>query len=265
MKHSALFKKILFPALVVLFWILVWEGISLRVDQELLVPSPVQVFSRIFILIGTASFWQITATTVARISIGFLSGSAAGVLFAVLTSISPVVLAFFKPILSIVKATPVASFIILALVWIKGGQIPAFISFLMVFPIVWGNVVKGIDQTDKKLLEMAKVYHIKKIDIFKKIYLNSVLPFFVPAAMTSMGLAWKAGIAAEVLSVPQFAIGTAIYNAKIYLETIDLFAWSIVVIIISVILEKIVVTLLQKMLPADSVMRMDGKRVRNAD
>lgn len=259
-KHPALLKKTLFRVFVLLIWILVWAGISLWVDQELLVPSPVQVFSRIFVLVRTASFWQITAVTVARISIGFVSGSVAGVLFAVLTSVSPVVHAFFKPILSIVKATPVASFIILALVWIKGGQIPAFISFLMVFPIVWGNVVKGIDQTDRKLLEMAKVYHLRKIDILKKIYVNSVLPFFVPAAMTSMGLAWKAGIAAEVLSVPQFAIGTAIYNAKIYLETIDLFAWSIIVIVISVLLEKIVVTLLHRMLPANPAMQREGGR-----
>ncbi len=249
-KKPARYKKAILRVLVVVIWILIWEGISLQVSQELLVPSPVQVFMKIFQLMQTASFWQITALTVSRITIGFLLGSVAGVLFAILTSISPVANAFFKPILGIVKATPVASFIILALVWIKGGQIPAFISSLMVFPIIWGNVVKGITQTDPKLLEMARMYHIKKLVIVKKIYISSVLPFFLPAAMTSMGLAWKAGIAAEVLSTPQLAIGTAIYDAKLYLETVDLFAWSIVIIVISVLLEKIMLSILGRLMPA---------------
>lgn len=243
-------KKGLIGVLVILAWILVWEGISLGVSQELLVPSPISVFARMFQLLQTALFWQITAITVSRILIGFLSGVVLGVLFAVLTSISPVAYAFFKPVLSMVKATPVASFIILALVWIQSGRIPEFISFLMVFPIIWGNVFKGIDQTDRNLLEMAKMYHVRKSGIIKKIHINSVLPFFIPAAMTSMGLAWKAGIAAEVLAIPKFSIGKEIYDAKIYLETIDLFAWSIVVIIISVILEKIMALFLKKLMPA---------------
>ncbi len=259
-KQMDVVRKTLLRILVLAIWILIWAAISYGVGQELLVPSPLKVFVRIIQLIQTGPFWQATAVTVARITIGFAAGAAAGVLFAVLTSISPVVHAFFKPILSIIKATPVVSFIILALVWIKGGQIPSFISFLMVFPIVWGNVMKGISQTDRQLLEMAKVYRFSKAGILKKIYVNSVLPYLIPAVMTSMGLAWKAGIAAEVLSLPQFSIGTAIYNAKIYLETIDLFAWSIVVIMISVLLEKIVVTLLHKMLPGDPVMKVQGRR-----
>lgn len=249
-KKPAGFKKVLISALVILAWILVWEGISLGVGQELLVPSPLRVFGRMFQLLQTLVFWQIAAVTVSRILAGFVSGVVLGVLFAVLTTVSPVAHAFFKPLLGMVKATPVASFIILALVWIQSGRIPAFISFLMVFPIIWGNVFKGIDQTDRNLLEMAKLYHVKKSGIIKKIYVNSVLPFFIPAAMTSMGLAWKAGIAAEVLAIPQFSIGKEIYDAKIYLETVDLFAWSIVIIVISVILEKIMAFLLKKQMPA---------------
>lgn len=243
-KQPILSKKTLVRVFVVIVWIILWEGISLWVDQELLVPSPILVFTRIFQLVQTAMFWQITATTVVRITIGFLLGTFAGVLFAVLTTLSPAVHAFFSPILDIIKATPVASFIILALVWIKGWQIPSFITFLMVFPLIWGNVVKGITQTDPKLLEMAKVYHVKRAGIVRKIYVNSVLPYFIPAVMTSMGFAWKAGIAAEVLAVPRFAIGTEIADARLYLEHVDLFAWSIVIIVISVLLEKLVIWML---------------------
>lgn len=245
-------KRLLTNISVILIWILIWEGISLLINEELLVAPPAKVLFKIISLTGTITFWQITATSVYRITIGFLTGIITGTLFAILTCASPIIYAFFKPILSIVKATPVVSFIILALVWIQGGKIPAFISFLMVFPIIWGNVSKGITQTDKNLLDMAKVYHLTKPQIFKKIYLNSVLPYFAAAATTSMGLAWKAGIAAEVLATPQFAVGTSIYDAKIYLETVDLFAWSIIVIIMSVILEKLVTVLLNIMIPAES-------------
>ncbi len=236
-------------ALVGLIWILLWEGVSLLVHQELLVPSPLKVFARLLAMFPTAFFWQTAAVTVSRILAGFAAGVALGVGIAVLTSVSPVARAFFRPLQGVVKATPVASFIILALLWIQSGQIPGFISFLMVLPIVWANVFKGIAETDPNLLEMAKLYRVRKIDIVRKIYVNSVLPYFVPAAMTSMGLAWKAGIAAEVLSVPKFSIGREIYNAKLYLETIDLFAWSLAVIVISVILEKIIAVLLKKLLP----------------
>ncbi|MHB1484346.1 MAG: ABC transporter permease [Saccharofermentanales bacterium] len=237
-------KKLLINTCVIFVWILIWKGVSLLVNEELLIAPPEKVLYKIISLAGTADFWLITANSVYRITVGFLTGAAAGTLFAIITCSSPVIYAFFKPILSIIKATPVVSFIILALVWLQGGKIPAFISFLMVFPIIWGNVSKGITQTDRNLLDMAKVYHLPKTLIFKKIYINSVLPYFTAAATTSMGLAWKAGIAAEVIATPRFAIGTSIYDSKIYLETVDLFAWSIIVIVMSVILEKIVMILL---------------------
>lgn len=237
-------KKLLINSCVILIWILIWKGISLLINQELLVAPPEKVLSKIISLAGTTDFWRITAISIYRITVGFLIGAISGTLFAVITCSSPIIYAFFKPVLSMIKATPVVSFIILALVWIQGGKIPAFISFLMVFPIIWGNVSKGIAQTDRNLLDMAKVYHLTKTSIFTKIYLNSVLPYFAAAATTSMGLAWKAGIAAEVLATPRFAIGTSIYDAKIYLETVDLFAWSIIVIIMSVLLEKLVAVLL---------------------
>jgi len=248
-KSNSLRKNIIGIS-IFLIWVVIWECISIGVGQELMVPSPVSVIIRLYYLMGTVAFWQITATTVFRITIGFLIGCVLGVGLAVITSVSSLLYAFFKPILNIIKATPVASFIILALIWIRGGQIPAFISFLMVFPIIWANVSKGISQTDRNILEMAKVYHLTRTQIVKKIFVHSVLPYFTAAATISMGLAWKAGIAAEVLSTPQFAIGTSIYDSKIYLETVDLFAWSIVVIAMSVILERLIEFLIKRYLPS---------------
>jgi len=234
---------------VILFWILVWEIISRIIGIEFLVPSVSIVISTLTELVLTRLFWQITITSIYRILVGFFLGSVVGTLLAILTAKSKIIYEFFIPVLSIIKATPIVSFIILALVWIKGGNIPSFISFLMVLPIVWGNVYEAIGQTDGKLLEMAKIYQIPNHLVIKRIYFHSVLPYFGAAATTSMGLAWKAGIAAEVIATPRFSIGTAIYDSKIYLETSELFAWSIIVILLSVLLEKGVIRLLKRFTP----------------
>ncbi|MHB8962136.1 MAG: ATP-binding cassette domain-containing protein [Saccharofermentanales bacterium] len=227
-------------------WLLIWQLVSLYVNKELFVPGPLQVLLRLSALVATTDFWRITLSTIVRITIGFSAGTLAGVAMAVLTSRFRLADAFFRPAQQVIKATPIASFIILALVWIKGGNIPSFISFLMVLPIVWANVSKGISQTDPALLEMGRVYRFSRTQTVRQIYVHSVMPYFAASATTSMGLAWKAGIAAEVLAVPQSAIGTAIYDSKIYLETVDLFAWSLVVILFSILLEKIITVLLRR-------------------
>ena len=223
---------------VFLVWMIIWEMIYLAVGQEILVVSPLGVAARLFHLIGQQSFWQSVGLSMLRILAGFALGMAVGALLAVLTSFSKMANAFLRPVLGIVKATPVASFIILALVWIATGGVPIFISFLMVLPVVWGNVSEGIERTDRGLLEMARVFRLSRGKRAARIYLPSVMPYFLAAARTAMGLAWKAGIAAEVLCRPELSIGRALYNAKIYLETPDLFAWTTVVILLSILLEK---------------------------
>ena len=152
----------------------------------------------------------------------------------------------FYPLISLVKATPVASFIILALVWIKKNGVPVFITFLIVLPIVWSNVSEAINNTDKSMLEMAKVFRFGRLKTVKYIYVNSVLPYFAAGCTTALGLAWKAGVAAEVIALPQSSVGFHLYRAKITIETADLFAWTLVVIILSVLLEKLIVALLKK-------------------
>lgn len=145
----------------------------------------------------------------------------------------------FAPLLGAIKATPVASFTLLALVWLKTGLVPAFMAFLMVLPIVWSNVEQGMRQTDVRLLEMARVYGFScRSKTLKLVYVPSVAPYFLSAFTTAMGMAWKAGVAAEVISQPNNSLGRMLYQAKIYLETPELLAWTVVVVALSVALEK---------------------------
>lgn len=236
--HS-LSKTILKKILVACFWLTVWALAYAAVNKEILIASPATVAVRLGRLCTQGAFWLTIACSFVRILCGLVTALVCGVLLAALTFRFSVVYELLHPVLSVVKATPVASFIILALVWIKTPYLSAFTSFLMVLPLVWENVYTGIGQTDEKLLEMAQVFEFSPFKKLKIIYLPSILPYFLTSCTMGLGLAWKAGIAAEVLGVPKFAIGTQIYQSKIYLETADLFAWTIVVIIVSILIEAV--------------------------
>lgn len=227
-------------------WIVIWEIIHMAVGRDLIVPSPFSVLGRICSLAVTSAFWSNIALSIVRILIGYLAAIIAGCIIGILTALSRILDAFLSPVSKIIRATPVASFIIVLFVFLARNNIPAFTAFLMVLPITWANVYEGIKCTDKQLLEMAHVFNVKKTAILKHIYIPSIMPYFMASAKTGMGLAWKAGIAAEVLTSPTYGIGTALYNSKIYLEITDLFAWTAVIIIISVILEKTFIWLMSK-------------------
>ncbi|MDD2956637.1 MAG: ABC transporter permease subunit [Oscillospiraceae bacterium] len=219
-------------------WIGLWQIAAAALSQEILLVSPGRAALRLFQLVQEPEFWLTVGTSCLRIMSGFLLALAVGAVLAVAMSRSRFLYAFFHPALSVIKATPVASFIILALVWVTGRRLSIFISFLMVLPMVWSNLDQGIRNTDKKLLEMGELFRFSPWEKARYLYIPSVMPYFVSACTTGIGFAWKAGIAAEVLGVPKHSMGTRIYEAKIYLETPDLFAWTAVIIFMSIVIEK---------------------------
>jgi NitT/TauT family transport system permease protein len=229
---------------VVLFWFGLWELASMIVGQELLIASPGAVFKRLFFIISDSTFYEIVFYSMSRIMAGFLLALICGILLAVLTSQWSFAYQLFAPIMGVIKATPVASFIILALIWLKAGGAVTFSVFLMVVPMVWSNLYQGIQNTDPQLLEMGRVFRFSRYKMVRWIYIPAVLPYFISTISTGLGFAWKAGVAAEVLGTPKHSIGQSLSNAKIYLETADLFAWTLIVIILSILLEKMVLRLL---------------------
>lgn len=239
-------KKTLISLGVFIFWILVWQLVYILVDKDIIVPSPLATASRVWELLFTPSFWSITGSSVVRILTGYLSGVLIGVLLAVLTSVSGVLNALLKPVISIARATPVASLTIIIIVWVTNQQVPLFIVGLMVFPIIWGNTFEGIKNTDKKLLEMARSFSVGRLSAFLHIYVPSVYPYFIAGASSSLGLAWKSGIAAEILGSTQGSVGQQLNDAKVYLDSEGKFAWTVVVIILSIIFERIIVSLLKR-------------------
>lgn len=219
------------------FWILIWEAAAIAVSKELILPGPFSVAKTFWRLCGESGFWISAAVSLLRILSGFLAGIFAGTLLAVLTARFSLMDTLFSPILGVIRATPVASFIILVLLWIGKSKVPGFISALMVTPVVWSATQTALRQTDKGLIEMAKAYRFSGWRRLRLLYIPSALPAWNAACITAMGLAWKAGIAAEVLCQPKRAIGSELYYSRVYLETPELFAWTALVIILSFILE----------------------------
>ena len=235
--------RVLLP---VLFWLGVWQLAAAAVGQELLLPGPAAVGRRLLELAAGAVFWQTALASLLRIFGGLLLGVALGALLAGLTAWVPLLDWVLTPAVKVVRATPVASFILLVYLWVERGRVPGLISALMVLPVVWGNVTRGIAETVPRLLELARAYGFGRGRTLRRIYIPSVLPYFASGCRTALGLAWKAGVAAEVLCQPQNVIGTQIYNTKYYLETPSLFAWTLVVIALSFLLEWAVGGLLRR-------------------
>jgi len=229
----------------VIFWTAVWYLAAWLMDNPLLLPYPLQVLRCLGSLMGTAEFWQTVAVTIGRILLGVTSAVALGCVLAVATTSCALLDALIAPAMTAMQATPVASFTILVLIWVDRNYIPALICGMMVLPVVWNSVSTGIRVTDPQLLEMAQVYRFSRFQILRRIYIPSVMPFFRTACVSSIGLGWKAGIAAEVLTVPKRSIGRMIADSKLYVMTEELFASTLVVIVLSLLLQKIMLRLLQ--------------------
>ncbi len=253
MVRSKSAKKLIFFLLPPAFWLGAWQLAAILVERsvngkgnELLLPYPTTVFAALVRLMGDAGFFLTVFTSLGRILLGLLIGTVAGTALSVLTCASSWADRLLSPAIRVVRATPVASFILLVLLWTGKDFVPAVIAALMVVPVVWGNLSRGIRETDRQLLELARAYRFSRFKTLRLIYLPALRPYFISAITTAMGLAWKSGVAAEVLCVPNAAIGTKILNTKQYLEIPDLFAWTAVVVALSLLLEKLLRMMLER-------------------
>lgn len=220
------------------FWVLVWELASRFVGHEILLPSPRVVAVTLWRLWGTIDFWSAVGASLLRVAGGFAAAVVLGTLLAVLTTRYRTLERLLAPLLHIVRAAPVASFIILAYFFLALQILPAFIAFLMVLPLVWANVSQGIRGTDPRLVEMAAAYRFGRWKTLRYVRVPSVLPYFEAACTTGLGFAWKSGIAAEVICSPDNSIGEFLLNAKAYLEMPEVYAWTATVILLSVLMER---------------------------
>lgn len=238
-------KFFLFTAGSLLFWVGLWWALAAAFGKPLLLPTPLSVIKELGRLAVTSDFWQAVFTSLFRIVLGILLALVCGALLALLTVKSRLCHYLFSPLLNLFKATPVASVIFLMLLWVGRDRVPLLIAFMMALPIVWGNLREGLLQTDRKLLEIARVFALPRSTQLLRIRIPSLTPYFLAACRSAISLAWKAGVAAEVLCVPEHSIGRTIYEGKLYLLTDQLFAYTLTVILISVAIEAAALALLR--------------------
>lgn len=225
-------------ALPLAFWLGVWALAARAVGSELLLPGPAAVWGALVRLLPTTAFWQSVGASLLRVLAGLAGGTGLGILLGALTAASAWADALISPAVRMVRATPVVSFILLILLWVSRGLVPAVVSGLMVLPVIWQSVRQGAAGADPLLLELARAYRFGRFKTLRLVCLPAVLPHFAAGLRSAVGLAWKSGVAAEVLCRPRPAMGGAIYNAKLALETPELFAWTAVVVVLSLVLEK---------------------------
>lgn len=228
------------------FWLVVWQIAAMIIGQEVFLVSPLQALGTLLELLPQAEFWQRIGFSAGRILLGFGLGAVSSLLLAVAAERWGWVEDLLSPVMQLVKATPVASFIILALVWVSGSSLSVLISFLMVLPVLYSAVRTGLESADVQLLEMAKVFRLPLGRRLRAIWLPAVLPAFRQGCSVALGICWKSGVAAEVIGLPDGSIGDALYRAKITLSTGELFAWTFVIILLSAAFEKLFLALLDR-------------------
>lgn len=214
--------------------------------ESLFLVTPISVVKRFFSLLTETDFFSTIIFSFVRIVSGFVLGLVVGSFMAILAGRFRILKIMFWPYMVTIKSVPVASFIILCLIWLSSSSLPVFISFLMVLPVIYTNILQGIESTDEKLLEMAQVFKVGWAKRIIYIYLPQIKPYIISACSVALGLAWKAGVAAEVIGVTFGSIGEKLYESKIYYTTADLFAWTVIIVLLSVAFEKAVLFLIKR-------------------
>ncbi len=242
MKNSTT-KQLLKKAGIILFWLVVWEGCAFFVDNNIVLVGPIEVVKALFGNLFKTEFIGSVAGSLLRISMGFSAAFLAGMLFGAISVKFAIFKDFAAPLVSVSKSVPVASFVVLLLLIVGAKNLSFYICFLIVFPNIYISTIQGLESADKRMLEMADAFEFGLIKKIRYIYRDSLYPFIRSSLKVSLGMAWKSGVAAEVIGLPQNSIGERIYTSKIYLDTADLFAWTIIVILLSFLTEKIVIKL----------------------
>ncbi len=239
-------KHILRRGLIILFWLCIWQLAAVITHNDILLVGPVQVCAALLQNMKEADFLRIIFCSAGRIGLGFFTAFSGGLLLGAAGYRHAWLEEFLAPLMTVLKSIPVASFVVLLLIWSGSASLSFFISFLIVFPNVYVNTAAGLKSADRQLLEMAEVFQVSGWNRFLFLYRPALMPYLRSCLKISLGMSWKSGVAAEVIGMPSWSLGERLYMSKIYLDTAGLFAWTFVVILLSAFFEKTVMYCFQK-------------------
>jgi len=239
MKNSSTTNKIVILSVIVLL-IIGWEVVSRSVGSRQILPGPVDSFAALFNLIKGPAFFTSLGSTLWRGLLGFLLAFGSALVIGVLSGLNSSIEAGFRPVIILLRSVPVISIILLALIWFRIEQVPVFIGFLTMFPILTTNITQGIRQTDPAIIQMARLYRVREFRILREIYIPSILPYLFSGISTAAGFGWRAVIIGEVLSQPKYGIGSMMQDAQSFLLVAEVIAWTLIAVIIGSLFEWII-------------------------
>lgn len=234
-------------ALIILFWLVVWEVVDRILNNGLVLSGPIDTIVALYNQVQQSDFWLTCGVSFGKIVVGFLMSFVIGFLLAFLAHRVQFIKELLAPIMSLLKTVPMVSFVIMLLIWVGNQALTIYLSFLIVLPLIYTNTLAGLESVDPQMLEMAKIYHLSWWKKFWYIERPAFMPYVISSAKVSIGMSWKSGIMAEVIGTPRPSIGRELYQAKSFLQTADLFAWTVVVIILSLIFEVIFMALIKQL------------------
>lgn len=239
MKNLSVRNRIISLSVIILL-IIGWEWLSRVFGSRQILPGPADSITSLIKIAGEPDFLLALGSTLYRGFIGFFFALLCAILVGIPAGLNSGIEAAFKPILITLRSTPVVAIILLALIWFRSEQVPVFIGFLTMFPILSINITQGIRETDTSLIQMASLYHIKKTKILSHIYWPSIMPFLFSGMSTAVGFGWRSVIIGEVLSQPRYGIGAMMQDAQSYLLVSDVIAWTLIAIVVSAVFEWII-------------------------
>ncbi len=232
----------------VILWVAIWECLSLAVKNPLLLAGPWDTLQALGRLAVTADFWLSMLNTSLHILCGFAVGSLLGIITSAAAYRYRWFSDFFGVFMQAIKSVPVVSFVLILLIWTGSRMLSFWIPLLVVWPVFYLNTKKGLDASDRGMLEMADVFGMHLSAKIRTIYLPQLKPYFLSAFSLALGMCWKSGVAAEVIGQPLGTIGNGLYRSKINLDTARLFAWTLVIVLLSVLFERIADWILSRLL-----------------
>lgn len=242
MKKNTLWKK----AAAILFWLVLWQIAATAMKDSIVFVGPSDMLASLWKQLNGKEFWLSIGRSTWKIMGGFLAAFFCGIVMAGIAFRFRWLKILLEPVILLAKSVPVASFVVLLLILAGSEKLSVWIVFLMVFPIIYVNMGQGLERVDVKMLEMASVFRMRTWKKFLYIYRPAFMPFLASGAKIALGMSWKSGVAAEIIGVPSHSIGERLYMAKIYLNTESLFAWTLVIILLSLVFERLFLWILRK-------------------
>ncbi len=217
--------------------LLVWQVIAVKVNNDIYLPKLQEVLTSLFQIVKEKDFLLIVFSSFYRTIISFGVALIFAIIMGVLSSLYPLINNLLKPLNSIGKTIPTLVLVVLALIWVDKDNAPFIVGIAIVFPILYDGILNTLTKNDKKLEEMMKIYEVPTLEKVKKVYVPNIIFYILKILVPTISLAFKVVIAGEVHGQPKYGIGASVQLAKMNFDTPTIFAWIVIIAIISLLFE----------------------------